>query len=73
MEIRLDMFPGHVYQGKVEQVGEATQSTFSLLPPTNAAGTFTKVTQRIPVKISFLEQAFNFKPESNATITILVR
>nr|WP_236871142.1 hypothetical protein [Brevibacillus laterosporus] len=73
MEIRLDMFPGHVYQGKVEQVGEATQSTFSLLPPTNAAGTFTKVTQRIPVKISFLEQAFNFKPGSIATITILVR
>ncbi|MCG7319564.1 efflux RND transporter periplasmic adaptor subunit [Brevibacillus laterosporus] len=73
VEIRLDMFPGHVYQGKVEYVGEATQSTFSLLPPTNAGGSFTKVTQRIPVKISFVEQAFNFKPGSNASVTILVR
>ncbi|MED1787449.1 efflux RND transporter periplasmic adaptor subunit [Brevibacillus laterosporus] len=73
VEIRLDMFPGHVYQGKVEYVGEATQSTFSLLPPINAGGSFTKVTQRIPVKISFVEQAFNFKPGSNASVTILVR
>ncbi|MCR8980166.1 efflux RND transporter periplasmic adaptor subunit [Brevibacillus laterosporus] len=73
VEIRLDMFPGHVYQGKVEYVGEATQSTFSLLPPTNAGGSFTKVTQRIPVKISFVEQAFNFRPGSNASVTILVR
>ncbi|AIG28543.1 HlyD family efflux transporter periplasmic adaptor subunit [Brevibacillus laterosporus] len=73
VEIRLDMFPGHVYQGKVEYVGEATQSTFSLLPRTNAGGSFTKVTQRIPVKISFVQQAFHFTPGSNATVTILVR
>jgi membrane fusion protein, multidrug efflux system len=51
-EIRVDAFPGVVFHGKVTSLSPASGSDFSLLPPDNATGNFTKVTQRIPVKIT---------------------
>ena len=50
--IRVDAYPGQELQGTVEQIGTNTASLFSLIPPNNAAGNFTKITQRVPVKIS---------------------
>jgi len=50
-EIRVDAFPGTVWTGKVAQIAPASGSQFALLPPDNATGNFTKVTQRVPVKI----------------------
>jgi membrane fusion protein (multidrug efflux system) len=50
-EIRVDAFPGLVLKGKVAQIAPASGSQFALLPPDNATGNFTKVTQRVPVKI----------------------
>jgi membrane fusion protein, multidrug efflux system len=50
-DIRIDTFPGVVLHGKVEQISPASGSQFALLPPDNATGNFTKVVQRIPVKI----------------------
>ena len=50
-EIRVDAFPGIVWKGKVEEISPASGSQFALLPPDNATGNFTKVTQRVPVKI----------------------
>jgi len=50
-EIRVDAFPGLVLKGRVEQIAPASGSQFALLPPDNATGNFTKVTQRVPVKI----------------------
>jgi membrane fusion protein (multidrug efflux system) len=50
-EIRVDAFPGATLTGKVDQVSPASGSQFALLPPDNATGNFTKVVQRIPVKI----------------------
>ncbi|MGC4049743.1 MAG: HlyD family secretion protein [Paludibaculum sp.] len=50
-EIRIDAYPGVVLQGKVGQIAPASGSQFALLPPDNATGNFTKVTQRVPVKI----------------------
>jgi membrane fusion protein (multidrug efflux system) len=50
-EIRVDAFPGLILKGKVDQVSPASGSQFALLPPDNATGNFTKVVQRIPVKI----------------------
>jgi membrane fusion protein (multidrug efflux system) len=51
-EIKIDAFPGIVLRGKVSDLSPASGSQFSLLPPDNATGNFTKVTQRIPVKIT---------------------
>ena len=50
-EIRVDAFPGVIFRGKVEHVSPASGSQFALLPPDNATGNFTKIVQRVPVKI----------------------
>jgi membrane fusion protein, multidrug efflux system len=50
-EIRVDEFPGLTLKGRVAQIAPASGSQFALLPPDNATGNFTKVTQRVPVKI----------------------
>jgi membrane fusion protein (multidrug efflux system) len=52
-EIRVDAFPGIVFKGKVDQLSPASGSQFALLPPDNATGNFTKIVQRVPVKIVF--------------------
>ena len=52
-EIRIDEYPGKVFRGKVVEIAPASGSQFALLPPDNATGNFTKVVQRIPVKIAF--------------------
>ena len=49
---KIDAFPGIKFYGKVFNVGSNTASQFSLIPPNNASGNFTKVTQRVPIKIS---------------------
>lgn len=54
-EIRVDAYPGQVFRGEVETLSPATGATFALLPPDNATGNFTKVVQRIPVRIRLLE------------------
>ena len=55
-EIRIDAYPGQVIRGKVIEIAPASGSQFALLPPDNATGNFTKVVQRVPVKIG-LEDA----------------
>jgi membrane fusion protein (multidrug efflux system) len=50
-EITVDSFPGITVTGHVDSISPASGSQFSLLPPDNATGNFTKVVQRIPVKI----------------------
>ncbi|MGA8035558.1 MAG: HlyD family secretion protein [Candidatus Acidiferrales bacterium] len=56
-DITVDTLPGRVFRGKVSQIAPASGSQFALLPPDNATGNFTKVTQRIPVKITFDDPA----------------
>ena len=52
VQISVDAYPGRDLTGRVAFVGAAAASQFSLIPPNNASGNFTKVTQRIPVRIS---------------------
>ena len=51
--VRVDAFPGIVFAAHVDSISPASGATFALLPPDNATGNFTKVIQRIPVKIVF--------------------
>jgi len=53
VDIRVDAYPGKVFPGRVDSLSPASGATFALLPPENATGNFTKVVQRIPVKIVF--------------------
>jgi membrane fusion protein (multidrug efflux system) len=50
-EVRVDSFPGVVIKARVDSIAPASGAQFSLLPPDNATGNFTKVVQRIPVKL----------------------
>ncbi len=52
-DIEVDTFPGLIFHGYVQSINEATGATQALLPPDNATGNFTKVVQRIPVRIEF--------------------
>lgn len=55
VEINVDSYPDVKFSGKVFQIGSNTASQFSLIPPNNASGNFTKITQRVPVKISIAQ------------------
>jgi len=72
VDISVDQFKGEKFTGRVKFVGEAANSTFSLLP-TSTSGTFTKVVQRIPVKIEFDQHAEKFLPGTNAVIKIHIK
>jgi membrane fusion protein (multidrug efflux system) len=52
VDVEVDMFPGHVVHGHVDSLAPASGQEFALLPPDNATGNFTKVVQRIPVRIA---------------------
>jgi len=53
VEIKIDSFPAHRFIGRVDSLSPASGARFALLPPDNATGNFTKIVQRIPVKIVF--------------------
>jgi membrane fusion protein (multidrug efflux system) len=71
-EIRIDEFPGKVFAGKVLEIAPASGSQFALLPPDNATGNYTKVVQRIPVKIAFDDQeiATTLRPGLSVIATV---
>jgi len=52
VDIEVDMFPGQIVHGHVDSIAPASGQEFALLPPDNATGNFTKVVQRIPVRIA---------------------
>ena len=50
--VEIDAFPGHGCRGHVESLSPATGAKYALIPPDNATGNFTKVVQRVPVRIA---------------------
>ena len=72
-EITVDALPGLHFRGHVERIAPASGAQFSLLPPDNASGNFTKITQRIQVKIAFDEEEnklSNLRPGMSAIVVI---
>ncbi len=55
VDISVDAYPHRHFKGKVIQFGSSTAAQFSLIPPSNASGNFTKLTQRVPIKISIAD------------------
>lgn len=70
VDVRIDAYPNKVYRGKVSEIGAVTGSQFSLLPQNNAAGNFTKVVQRLPVRIRVEDPQQELKPGMSAVIDI---
>jgi len=56
-KVQIDAFPGQEFTGKIDSFSPASGAQFSLLPPDNATGNFTKIVQRIPVKVLLDPQA----------------
>jgi membrane fusion protein, multidrug efflux system len=72
-EVDIDALPGTHLKGHVESIAPASGAQFSLLPPENSSGNFTKITQRIPVKICFDEdqpKLANLRPGMSVIATI---
>jgi membrane fusion protein, multidrug efflux system len=74
-DLRIDEYPGQVFRGKVAEIAPASGSQFALLPPDNATGNFTKVVQRIPVKIALDDPAFaaTLRPGLSVVATVRTR
>lgn len=74
VKFTIDSIPGVDFSGQVISIGEATVSTFSLLPAQNTSGNFTKVVQRVPVKISIKNyQGHRLLPGMNAIVRIYIK
>ncbi|MEH2324127.1 MAG: HlyD family secretion protein [Nostoc sp.] len=78
VEIKLDSFPHHAFIGRVDSISPASGAQFALLPPDNATGNFTKVVQRIPVKIVFDQKSIQgyqsrITPGMSAEIAVEVK
>ena len=71
-EIRLDVYPGQFIKGRVLEIAPASGSQFALLPPDNATGNFTKVVQRVPVKIALDNSSLTsqLRPGLSAVVTV---
>jgi membrane fusion protein, multidrug efflux system len=74
-ELRIDEYPERVIRGKVVEIAPASGSQFALLPPDNATGNFTKVVQRIPVKIALDDPAVatTLRPGLSVVATVRTR
>src|SRR5213080_400618 len=72
-DFTVDAYPGRHFSGHVESLSPATGAKFSLLPPDNATGNFTKVVQRIPVRIRLdgkNDPAHPLRPGMSVVVTI---
>jgi membrane fusion protein (multidrug efflux system) len=72
-ELRIDEYPGQLIRGKVVEIAPASGSQFALLPPDNATGNFTKVVQRVPVKIALEDSTFATKLRPGISVIATVR
>ena len=70
VDIDVDMFPGKPVHGHVDSLAPASGQEFALLPPDNATGNFTKVVQRIPVKIMLDSSNVELRPGMSVIPTI---
>jgi membrane fusion protein, multidrug efflux system len=70
VEIKVDAFPGRSFSGKIISLGTNTAAQFSLIPPNNASGNFTKVTQRVAVKISIENQDQKLLPGMSVLVKV---
>jgi membrane fusion protein (multidrug efflux system) len=77
VEVEVDAYPGRTFEGKLESISPATGARFSLLPPDNATGNYTKVVQRIPVRVRFdaasRDASHPLRPGMSATVRIKAR
>jgi len=73
VEVRVDAYPGKVFEGEIYRIGRTATSKFALLPDPNPSGNFTKITQRLPVRIRLAEKDPSLRPGMMVEVSIAVR
>jgi len=79
VEVNVDTYPGRVFRAKIGLIGDYTAAQFSLIPPNNASGNFTKITQRVPLRIYLddltpeVRNTFPLRPGMSVEVKIRVR
>lgn len=73
VEVLVDAYPDHNFIGKVAVIGSSTTSEFALLPTPNPSGNFTKITQRLPVRIAIDQQVRKLRPGMMVEVNIDIR
>jgi membrane fusion protein (multidrug efflux system) len=73
VDLNVDAYPNTIFKGKVINIGAAAASQFALIPDNRSAGNFTKVTQRIPIKIALDDPAEPLRPGMMVTVGIDIR
>ena len=73
VHVSVDAYPNDRFVGKVARIGSATTARFALLPTPNPSGNFTKITQRMPVKIDMVEMPKPLTPGMMVEVEIDVR
>ena len=69
-QVRVDAYPGRTFEGRVSLIGNSATSAFALLPNPNPSGNFTKITQRIPVRLSVRQEGLLLKPGMMVEVSI---
>ena len=70
VEILVDAYPEEMFEGVIETIGNAATSEFALLPSSNPSGNFTKITQRLPVRIAITQRDRRLRPGMMTEIKI---
>ena len=75
VDIKIDAYPNTSITGVVDSTAPASGAEFSLLPPENATGNFTKIVRRVPVKIKFAADTdlSRLKPGLSTVVKVRVR
>lgn len=69
-EVTIDAYPDEVFYGEIIRVGNAATSQFALLPNPNPSGNFTKITQRLPIRIALEQDNMRLRPGMMAEVKI---
>ena len=71
--VRVDAFPDEIFEGHIIRVGDAATSQFALLPNPNPSGNFTKISQRLPVRIALEQRSNMLRPGMMVEVKIAIR
>lgn len=72
-QVKVDAYPDRVFEASVSLVGNSATSAFALLPNPNPSGSFTKITQRIPIRIAIRQLGLLLKPGMMVEVSIDTR
>jgi len=72
-EVTVDAYPGRVFEARVSLVGNTATSAFALLPNPNPSGSFTKITQRIPIRLAIRQEGLLLKPGMMVEVSLDTR